>query len=223
MRSKADTIQYKYFREPNIIKLQLAKEFVNDALSHAHKHPKQIYQELKDLNLNQKIIDQLMNDYPLYKVFNDVLNYSKDVNLTLTWILVELVAYLKNKNTTCEAINNEQLSLIKKLLDLLIKEDINGKQAKVIFPLMLDELKEPSVLVKQKSFVQIKDEKTLSDLLNQIVDNNLNMLNQYASRGERVLKFYLGMLMKQTHGQANPVISNKILIKIIDEKLKKAK
>ena len=46
------------------------------------------------------------------------------------------------------------------------------------------------------------------------------MLKQYADRGERVLKFYLGMLMKETHGQANPVIANKVLINIINNKLK---
>ena len=75
-------------------------------------------------------------------------------------------------------------------------------------------------MVKLTLLLQIKDEKLLSELLSKIVDANPDMLKQYADRGERVLKFYLGMLMKETHGQANPVIANKVLINIINNKLK---
>ena len=75
--------------------------------------------------------------------------------------------------------------------------------------------------MKEKNMVQITDEKVLTDLLNKIIDQNINMLSNYNNRSERVLKFYLGMLMKETNGQANPNIANKILIKLIENRINK--
>ena len=171
-------------------------------------------------NVNEKIIDQLMDNFPLYQIFNSVYSTIKDINLSITWAIVELLNYLKNKNSSLETITNQQIQLIIKMLTLIQQEEINGKQAKVIYPILLDQNKDPLEIMKEKGLLQIKDEKLLSELLSKIVDANPDMLKQYADRGERVLKFYLGMLMKETHGQANPVIANKVLINIINNKLK---
>ena len=220
MRSKEDAADYHYFHEPNIFQIQLSKEFVDDSIKTMNKLPKVIYQELKDLNVNEKIIDQLMDNFPLYQIFNSVYSTIKDINLSITWAIVELLNYLKNKNSSLETITNQQIQLIIKMLTLIQQEEINGKQAKVIYPILLDQNKDPLEIMKEKGLLQIKDEKLLSELLSKIVDANPDMLKQYADRGERVLKFYLGMLMKETHGQANPVIANKVLINIINNKLK---
>jgi Glu-tRNA(Gln) amidotransferase subunit E-like FAD-binding protein len=67
----------------------------------------------------------------------------------------------------------------------------------------------------------VKDEKVLEDMLNKIIDQNVKMLEQFENREERVLKYFLGILMKETKGQANPNISNKILNKIIKSRLNK--
>ena len=220
MRSKEDAADYHYFHEPNIFQIQLSKEFVDNSIKTMNKLPKVIYQELKDLNVNEKIIDQLMDNFPLYQIFNSVYSTIKDINLSITWAIVELLNYLKNKNSSLETITNQQIQLIIKMLTLIQQEEINGKQAKVIYPILLDQNKDPLEIMKEKGLLQIKDEKLLSALLSKIVDANPDMLKQYADRGERVLKFYLGMLMKETHGQANPVIANKVLINIINNKLK---
>ena len=220
MRSKEDAADYHYFHEPNIFQIQLSKEFVDNSIKTMNKLPKVIYQELKDLNVNEKIIDQLMDNFPLYQIFNSVYSTIKDINLSITWAIVELLNYLKNKNSSLETITNQQIQLIIKMLTLIQQEEINGKQAKVIYPILLDQNKDPLEIMKEKGLLQIKDEKLLSELLSKIVDANPDMLKQYADRGERVLKFYLGMLMKETHGQANPVIANKVLINIINNKLK---
>ena len=161
-----------------------------------------------------------MDNFPLYQIFNSVYSTIKDINLSITWAIVELLNYLKNKNSSLETITNQQIQLIIKMLTLIQQEEINGKQAKVIYPILLDQNKDPLEIMKEKGLLQIKDEKLLSELLSKIVDANPDMLKQYADRGERVLKFYLGMLMKETHGQANPVIANKVLINIINNKLK---
>ncbi len=221
MRRKDTQIEYNYFSEPNICPIPLEDEFINNVLQHLNKTPDEIAKELKSKNLKSELIDQLLNDFELYKVFNTIESKINDINLAVSWIMVELVGYLKNNNLQITCINENHINLIVKLLDLLKSGEINGKQAKVIFPEMLKDQKDPTIIMGEKNIVQIKDEKVLEEILDKIINQNVKMLDQFANREERVLKYFLGMLMKETKGQANPNIANEILNKIIKNRLKK--
>ena len=221
MRRKDTQIEYNYFSEPNICPIPLEDEFINNVLQHLNKTPDEIAKELKSKNLKSELIDQLLNDFELYKVFNTIESKINDINLVVSWIMVELVGYLKNNNLQIASINENHINLIVKLLDLLKSGETNGKQAKVIFPEMLKDQKDPTIIMEEKNIVQIKDEKVLEEILDKIIDQNVKMLDQFANREERVLKYFLGMLMKETNGQANPNIANEILNKIIKNRLKK--
>lgn len=221
MRMKDSENQYNFIPEKNIGNIYLTDEFVNSTIAKINKTPDVIKQELKQLNIKDELIEQLLNDFDLYKVFITVNTKINDPGLTISWVIIELVSYLKNKNKQITDLTNRQIELITKLLTLLKSEEINGKQAKIIFPEMLDDNKGPDIIMKEKNFIQIKDEKVLEELLNKIIDKNPNMLEQYDNRKERVLKYYLGILMAETKGQANPKTSNEVLIKIITNKLKK--
>ena len=199
----------------------MSDEFINNVRRKLNKSPDKIKEELKQLKIKEELIEQLLNNFDLYKIFELVNSAIDDIALTISWVMVELISYLKSKNKQISDLLPNQIQLIIKLLKLLKSEEINGKQAKTIFPEMLDNLKEPSAIMKDKNLLQIKDEKVIEELLNKIIDKNLKMLDQYETREERVLKFYLGMLMAETKGQANPKISNNILIKIIKSRLKK--
>ncbi|MCF0227210.1 MAG: Asp-tRNA(Asn)/Glu-tRNA(Gln) amidotransferase subunit GatB [Malacoplasma sp.] len=221
MRSKTDTFQYYYFREPNINPIQLSEEFKSQTLANTPALPEAIAIDLRELNVNEKIINQLLDDYHLYKVFAAVYEATKNVELTITWVVVELLSYLKANNLSIENVTDQQIKLIGEMIKLLIAQDLNGKQAKIVFPIMLKESIDPEVVMEEQHLVQIKDPNVLRKYLIKIVDDNIKMLEQYETRGERVLKFYLGMLMKETHGQANPNVANEVLLEIIKEKLKK--
>ena len=221
MRRKDTQRDYNFFPEPNIYPINLENEFINDVLQNLNKTPDEIVNDLRNRNLKSELIEQLLNDFELYKVFNTVETKVNDINLVVSWIMIELVAYLKNNNIQITNINQNHIDLITNLLNLLKSEEINGKQAKTIFPEMLKDQKDPTIIMKEKNFIQIKDEKVLEDILNKIVDQNVKMLEQFENREERVLKYYLGILMKETKGQANPNISNKILNKIIKSRLNK--
>ena len=221
MRQKDTQIEYNYFAEPNICPILLEDDFIDNILQHLNKTPNEIAAELKSKNLKSELIEQLLNDYELYKVFNSIETKVNDINLVVSWIMVELVGYLKNNNLQTTNINENHINLVVKLLKLLKSGDINGKQAKIIFPEMIKHQKDPSVIMKEKNLVQIKDEKVLEGILNKIIDQNIKMLDQFENREERVLKYFLGMLMKETKSQANPNIANNVLNKLIKNRLKK--
>lgn len=221
MRPKEKSVQYRYFTEPNIINIPLTDDFKRNIISEIPKTPFDIKQELYEKNVQTNIIELLLDNVDLYKIYDDVNLKINNHNLALTWIVIELVSYLKSKNKGLSSVDKKDIENIVSMLELIKKEELNGKQAKLIFPIMLETKQEPYTIMKEKNLVQIKDEKVLKEMLLDIVNQNLNMLEQYDNRTERVLKFYLGLLMKNTHGQANPNIANEILINIIKEKLNK--
>ncbi len=221
LRKKENNVDYHYFTEPNIVHILLDRKWVNEITNNINTFPDQIYENLLNLGLDSKIVNQLLDDFDLYKVFITVYEATKNINLTLTWVVVELVSYLKEQDLSFNSITATEIKLIINLLKLLINEDINGKQAKIIFPFMLQTKKEPSIIMEEKNMKQIKDELTLKNMLQKIIDGNVQMLDQYKTRQERIVKFYLGMLMKETQGQANPNVAVKVLIQLINEKLNK--
>lgn len=106
------------------------------------------------------------------------------------------------------------------MIKLLKSEDINNKQAKTILEKIVASSDQVNEIIKKLGFVQIKDPKVLEPILKKMIDSNLNMLDQYQDRPERVEKFFLGLLMKETRGQANPVIANELLKESINQYVK---
>ena len=129
--------------------------------------------------------------------------------------MIELVAILKKQAKSLEIISNEQIDSIIEMISLIDKGEINGKQAKTIFEKILLENKKPKDLIEQLGFKQITDQNVITDILNKIIQNNPNMVQQYNERPERAEKFFIGQLMKETHGQANPVVSMKLLKELL--------
>ncbi len=217
MRSKEASVDYHYFTEPNIIQIKLDPEFVDETLASVNKTPREVEKELQDLKINPLIINQLLDNFHLYQVFKKVYSATNDVNLTLTWVVVEFLSYLKKVNQPIDNINDQQVDLLIKLIQLLQLEELNGKQAKQVIIKMLDELKDPSVVAKELNLVQIKDPNVLKPMIEKIVSDNIKMLDQLDTRAERVMKMFIGLVMKNTNGQANPNVVNQILNELINQ------
>ncbi|MDE6476729.1 MAG: hypothetical protein K2L48_00790 [Mycoplasmoidaceae bacterium] len=122
---------------------------------------------------------------------------------------------MKKQNNSIESINDSIINNIIEMIKLLNNGDINGKQAKTIFEKIVTEQKKPRKLIDELGFKQITDEKVIEKHLQDIISKNKSMLDQYKERPERVEKFFIGQLMKETKGQANPVVSMKVFKKIV--------
>lgn len=217
MRSKSNVIDYCYFTEPNIIHMQLDQNFVLSAINKMNKVPLTIKEGLVHLGINQTLIEQLLDDFELYQLFDRVVSATKEPNLTITWIVVELVSLLKKQNKTLSDINSNIVKFIIDMIKLQVEGKINGKQAKTIFEKIITEQKSPEKLINELGFKQITDEKLIKSYLQEIIAKSANMVSQYNERPERVEKFIIGQLMKETHGQANPIISANILKKLLNK------
>lgn len=215
MRDKSDAVDYHYFTEPNIIQMYLSGGFINDAIKSTPNNLKEIYRFLEQLQIDQKIMDQLLNDYELYKVFNYAYKHLKNVNDVITWFLIELVSLVKNDNKSIENIEKQIIDYVIEMVKLLQGQSINAKQAKTIIGEIYFKKQEPKIIIERLGFKQITDPYIIEEILRKYINENASMVNQYNERPERVEKFLIGMLMKDTNGQANPNISYSVLKKLL--------
>ncbi|MDR1850957.1 MAG: Asp-tRNA(Asn)/Glu-tRNA(Gln) amidotransferase subunit GatB [Mycoplasmataceae bacterium] len=213
MRDKGEETDYRYFTEPNIIPINI--QHLIDAMQ-IPKLPNEIKDELISHNLSENIINQLLDNYEQYKLFILVNKQVNNPALTLTWVVVELPKILTEQKIS---ISQLEESTIKNFIDMLkfIQEGkINGKQAKTILLHIIVDKQDPQTIINQHGFVQVTDENELLNKLNSIKERNIEFINANLHNIDKVKKHLMGELMKETRGQANPVVANKLLDKIIN-------
>jgi aspartyl-tRNA(Asn)/glutamyl-tRNA(Gln) amidotransferase subunit B len=103
------------------------------------------------------------------------------------------------------------------MIGLIDQQKINGKQAKIVIEQIYKTNKPVEDIIKQFNLVQVTDESLIEKIISDIIKNNPDVVSQYSERPERVEKFIIGLLMKETKGQANPIISKEILNKLLSK------
>ena len=71
--------------------------------------------------------------------------------------------------------------------------------------------KDADIIIKEQGLVQISDEDTLKELIAQIVEANPKSVEDYKAGKNKAMGFLVGQIMKQSKGQANPTLINKLL------------
>ena len=162
-------------------------------------------------NLTSYEANILVSDKETSEYFEKVIKIS-DVKLATNWITVELFALLNSKDleivqSPISAIN------LSKLINLIKDGTISGKIAKSVFELMADGDKDPSVIVREKDLKQQSDPKELEKLIAKVINANLDKVKEYKSGKEKLFGFFVGQVMKDSGGKANPQLVNDILKK----------
>ncbi len=78
---------------------------------------------------------------------------------------------------------------------------------------MLEEDKDPNIIVKEKNLLQITDTSAIESAIDNVINNNPAQVEEFKSGKEKVIGFLVGQAMKETKGKANPQMVNEILRK----------
>ncbi|QGZ97299.1 Asp-tRNA(Asn)/Glu-tRNA(Gln) amidotransferase subunit GatB [Mycoplasma sp. NEAQ87857] len=215
MRTKTGTVDYKYFPEPNIPFIKLSDSFIDSVK--LKELPLEKEQRYLNAGIQNIYVQSLIDDLDLAKYF-DSIEYADKDKLSKVFF-AEIVSLANTKKTKAYHLNIAPQYINLALL-LLEQEIISGKSLKKLIPLLVDFDGDIEQLLTKHNLKQISDPQVISEIALNIMENNQELLNEYPNRPERVVKFILGAIMKQTNGQVNPQISNDIVVKLLDEKFK---
>jgi aspartyl-tRNA(Asn)/glutamyl-tRNA(Gln) amidotransferase subunit B len=129
-----------------------------------------------------------------------------------------LIKILNDEQKKIESVSQEIVNNIIEMMMMIKSNQINGKQAKTLIEQIYKTKQNPKTLISKLGFEQITDKKNIRSLLIKIINDNIEMVNQNKDRRERVEKFILGLLMKETKGQANPNIAKTLLDDLLNNK-----
>ena len=210
MRSKVDAIDYKYFVEPNIPKYKIDKKWLDEIRKDITMLPRERKNKyINEYGLSEYDANIIIKEKEYADYFEKCISLGMDKKQAANWLIVQIIAYLNKYEITLQDfyLTPEYLNQIISELD---KGTISSKQAKEIFFKSLEENKEPKNFISKENS-QISDINTLNNIIDNIISNNINQVNAYKSGKTNLFDYFVGQVMKETKGKANPTITKEIL------------
>ena len=121
-------------------------------------------------------------------------------------------------NKNYKNVNDLNKENIIDLVDFLDKKVISIKQSKEIIDEVLSSKEKVETIIKNRGLEQISDTNSLKEIINKVLSENETSVNDYLSGHDRALKYLMGQIMKETKGNANPLVVNQMLIETLNDK-----
>lgn len=215
MRSKEEAHDYRYFPDPDLLPVIVDKDWKDEIAQSLPELPDfKIKRFVADYSLPLYDSEVLTQTKSLADYYEQVVTVTDEYKIASNWIIGDVLAAINDKKIEISEFPVTPLNL-GKLINLIKDRTISGKIAKEIFPIMLENNSDPEQIVKEKNLVQISDSSEIEAIIKKIVDANLNQVAEYHSGKEKVFGFFIGQIMKESKGKANPKLVNDILKKML--------
>jgi len=212
MRSKENANDYRYFPDPDQLPIQITEAMIDAQRAHLPEFPEaKIKRYVETLGLKVDDAEIIANDLSLSKFFERSMEQSKAAaDLNAKFLLGEFNALL---NVHGKAIADSQISAddYAGLLDELHAATVSRKVAKQILDDMWESGDQAKAIIEQQGLGQISDSSALTVLIDELIANHPEQVASYRGGNEKMFNFFVGQIMKQTKGQANPVQTKQLL------------
>ena len=152
----------------------------------------------------------MTDERQIAEYFEAVLANGATAKQAVNWIMGDISGYLNNKKLSIEEIALKPFTLAE-LIALIEDGTISGKIAKDILPELLAEGGSAKELVERKGLIQISDTGAIEAIIEQVIQANPKELEQYRNGKTKLLGFFVGKVIKQTGGRADPKLTNQLL------------
>lgn len=215
MRSKEEAHDYRYFPDPDLLPVIVNIEWKNEIAKSLPELPDAKQKRfISDYSLSVYDSEILTQAKALAEYYENVISITDDYKTACNWVTTEVLAVVNEKKIDISDFTVTPLNL-GRLINLIKDGTISGKIAKDIFPIMIENNSEPEQIVKEKNLVQISDTTELESIIKKIIEANKEQVEEYKSGKEKVFGFFVGQVMKESKGKANPKIVNEILRKML--------
>ena len=217
MRSKADAVDYKYYIEPNIPPIKIDDSLIEEIKSSIPMLQfDRVKKYMNKYELSRYDSEILVHDKNVSDYFEECINLGANPKSVSNWITTTILGYL-NKNGL--KINDIYLTpkMLCELIKMIDEGKISSKQSKQVFTKCLEENKEPKQVVKELGVTQITDDKTIRDIVIRVLDLHPGLIEDHR-KGKNTFDFFVGQVMKETRGQANPGLTASIIREEIEKR-----
>ena len=219
-RSKEFAHDYRYFPEPDLLPVALSKNQISDLGALIPELPSQRvnrYIDLYDLEMDTALLitsEKATSDF--FDASVDLLDNNSKVDKSLVkqvsnWIITNLFSLMNSEGKVISEILVQPSHLVE-LITLINNGSLSNNMATDVFKMVYETGRDPAEIVKEQGLVQISDNAILEDAVSRIIDENPKSVSDYFQGKEAVVGFFIGQIMRETKGTANPKIAREIVI-----------
>jgi aspartyl-tRNA(Asn)/glutamyl-tRNA(Gln) amidotransferase subunit B len=212
MRTKEDSMDYRYFPDPDLLPLDISREWLDEVKQSMPELPHQLRERLmNDFGLSQYDATMLTTSRGVADYYLDLAAQVQDKKIAANWVMGELSAALNQSEV---AIENSPVSpaMLAKLISRVLDNTLNNKGAKTVFAaLWAKDGDDVDQLIEKLGLKQISDTGAIEKIVDEVIANNPKNVEEFRAGKEKALNGLVGQVMKASKGKANPGQVNQIL------------
>jgi aspartyl-tRNA(Asn)/glutamyl-tRNA(Gln) amidotransferase subunit B len=210
MRGKEEAHDYRYFPDPDLVPLVIDDEWIESVRQSLPELPEARKARFVDeYALPEYDADILTSARELADYFEECAQQIKNPKMVSNWVMGTLLGLLNAEGKTIEEspVSSAQLA---ELLVLIETNVISGKIAKTVFDEMVQSGKAAKAIVEEKGLVQVTDESAIESVVDKVIAANPVEVEKFKAGNVKLMGFFVGQVMRETKGKANPQIVNKL-------------
>ena len=210
MRSKEDAQDYRYFPDPDLLPLILTEDYIAAIEAELPELPdaKKV-RFIAEYGLSEEDASQLVEERET-AAYYEIVAEGHDKKLAANWLLSELFGAL-NKAGKGLAKSPVSANALGSLIALISDGTISGRIAKDVFSEMFEHGTDADSIVEAKGLRQVSDAGAITALIEAVIAANQDKVLEFKTGKDKLFGFFVGQVMKQSQGKANPQLVNQVL------------
>ena len=212
MRGKEDAADYRYFPNPELMPVCISSEWIEEVRAGLPETAEKKYKRMiGELGLSENDSRIITGSKNLSDIFDGVISHLNNPKEVVNWILVELlsIATGDNKGEDNIVIDCPKFA---KVIELVSSNTINRTIGKKLLVKVFEEGIEPAAYVEENRLGMVNDSDIIDQTIKDLLAVNTESVNEYKNGNKKVLGFFVGRVMKNLGGKADPKIVNERLL-----------
>ena len=211
MRSKEEANDYRYFPCPDLLPVVISDKKLREIKENLPELPEEKEMRyIQEVGLEESEAKIISSSKAMSNMFEEASSKTDDAKLIAKWLVGDVSALLNKDNIEIDE-SNLSAENFGKLIERISDNTISGKIAKSVLEEVWENGSDVDEIIKTKGLVQIQDESLLEEIAKKVIDTNPEQVASYKSGKDKLFGFFVGQVMKETQGKANPKSVNEIL------------
>ena len=215
MRSKEEANDYRYFPCPDLLPVVISDKELQEIKENLPELPEEKEMRyMQEVGLEESEAKIISSSKAMANMFEEASSKTDDAKLIAKWLVGDISALLNKDNIEIHE-SNLSAENFGKLIERISDNTISGKIAKSLLEEIWENGSDVDEIIEKKGLVQIQDESLLEEIANRVIDSNPEQVNAYKNGKDKLFGFFVGQVMKETQGKANPKSVNEILKELL--------
>ena len=213
MRGKEEAHDYRYFPDPDLVPLKIEEDWIEKIRKNLPELPDQKKERfIQQYQIPEYDAEILTSSKAMANYFEECVRLFPEPKIVSNWMMGDLLRKLKRDEREIDLcpVTPDHLT---EMLSMIKEGTISGKIAKDVFEEMYRTGERPEKIVREKGWIQILDEGEIEKAVERAMEANPKQVEDYRKGKEKIFGFFVGEVMKQTKGKANPKLVNDLLKK----------